>query len=69
MNGVAEGGWDNPAPCEGRVARDVVRHLMEWIPGFFDANVGLEPMDEMLRTSGHYGPRVRCRTTPTLGPG
>ena len=27
--------WDNPAPCEGWVARDVVRHLVEWIPGFF----------------------------------
>jgi uncharacterized protein (TIGR03086 family) len=27
--------WDNPAPCEGWVARDVVRHLVEWLPGFF----------------------------------
>jgi uncharacterized protein (TIGR03086 family) len=27
--------WDNPAPCEGWVARDVVRHLAEWVPGFF----------------------------------
>lgn len=137
--------WDNPAPCEGWVARDVVRHLVEWVPGFFsnfasldlgempsvdtdpvaawtalddalqsalddpevalrefemrgttytvehaidmfvsgdlvvhawdlaratgldetlDADevhtmrVGMEPMDEMLRQSGHYGPRV-----------
>jgi uncharacterized protein (TIGR03086 family) len=25
--------WDNPAPCEGWVARDVVRHLVEWVPG------------------------------------
>ncbi|MEP7045844.1 MAG: TIGR03086 family metal-binding protein [Ilumatobacteraceae bacterium] len=26
--------WDNPAPCEGWVARDVIRHLVEWIPPF-----------------------------------
>jgi uncharacterized protein (TIGR03086 family) len=25
--------WDRPAPCEGWVARDVVRHLVEWLPG------------------------------------
>src|SRR3954470_10823825 len=30
--------WDKPAPCEGWVARDVVRHLVEWMPSlFFDA--------------------------------
>ena len=27
--------WDRPAPCEGWVARDVVRHMVEWMPGFF----------------------------------
>jgi uncharacterized protein (TIGR03086 family) len=26
--------WENPAPCEGWVARDVVRHLVEWVPPF-----------------------------------
>ena len=26
--------WDNPAPPEGWVARDVVRHLVEWFPAF-----------------------------------
>jgi uncharacterized protein (TIGR03086 family) len=25
--------WDNPAPCEGWVARDVVGHMVEWMPG------------------------------------
>lgn len=142
---VPRDAWDNPAPCEGWVARDVVRHLVEWIPGFFEnfggialpvgpspdddpvgawrtlddairtrlddpaaaaeeldspmgrvsfeeavstfciadvlihtwdlaratgldesldpdevhrALVGMEPVDEMLRSSGHYGPRV-----------
>ena len=27
--------WDDPAPCEGWVARDVVRHLVAWLPAFF----------------------------------
>jgi uncharacterized protein (TIGR03086 family) len=31
---VPEGRWDDPAPCEGWVARDVVRHLVEWFPAF-----------------------------------
>jgi uncharacterized protein (TIGR03086 family) len=26
--------WDAPAPVEGWVARDVVRHLVTWLPGF-----------------------------------
>jgi uncharacterized protein (TIGR03086 family) len=32
---VPEDGWERPAPCEGWVARDVVRHLVEWVPAFF----------------------------------
>jgi uncharacterized protein (TIGR03086 family) len=32
---VPAGGWDAPAPCEGWVARDVVAHLVEWVPAFF----------------------------------
>jgi uncharacterized protein (TIGR03086 family) len=27
-------GWESPAPCDGWVARDVVRHLVEWFPAF-----------------------------------
>lgn len=26
--------WDAPAPVDGWVARDVVRHLVTWLPGF-----------------------------------
>lgn len=143
---VPDDAWDNPAPPEGWVARDVVGHLVEWVPGLLasgsdvivpagpsaeddpigawanlhdtitevladpdvherpfshpqagdhalddaiemfilgdvlvhtwdlarasgrdetlDADevaamlAGMEPMDEMLRSSGHYGPRV-----------
>ncbi len=32
---VPDGAWDHPAPCEGWVARDVVDHLVEWLPAFF----------------------------------
>jgi uncharacterized protein (TIGR03086 family) len=35
---VSDGAWENPAPCEGWVARDVVRHLVEWVPGFFESS-------------------------------
>jgi uncharacterized protein (TIGR03086 family) len=35
VRAVPAGRWDAPAPCEGWVARDVVRHLVEWVPGFF----------------------------------
>src|SRR2546421_6992046 len=37
VNAVPPDAWDNPAPCEGWVARDVVRHLTEWLPAFFFA--------------------------------
>ena len=51
VTSVPEGAWDNPAPCEGWVARDVVRHLVEWIPAFFAGYAGLAlaqgpPVDE-----------------------
>jgi uncharacterized protein (TIGR03086 family) len=32
--------WDAPAPCEGWVARDVVRHMVEWMPAFLEAAGG-----------------------------
>jgi uncharacterized protein (TIGR03086 family) len=33
VEGVSGDAWEQPAPCEGWVARDVVRHLVEWLPG------------------------------------
>lgn len=42
VRGVRPGVWDNPAPCEGWVARDVVRHLVEWFPDFLKAGAGVE---------------------------
>ena len=34
--------WARPAPVEGWVARDVVRHLVEWFPGFLSSGAGIE---------------------------
>ena len=39
---VADEAWDNAAPCEGWVARDVVRHMVEWMPGFFLGGAGVD---------------------------
>jgi uncharacterized protein (TIGR03086 family) len=50
VRAVPPGGWDRPAPCDGWVARDVVRHLVEWVPGFVAATWGLRiavpPVDD-----------------------
>lgn len=34
--------WDSPAPCAGWVARDVVRHLVDWFPPFLRDGAGVE---------------------------
>ncbi len=41
VEGTAPGSWDKPAPPEGWVARDVVRHLVEWFPAFLQGAVGI----------------------------
>ncbi|MEU4242413.1 TIGR03086 family metal-binding protein [Actinoplanes sp. NPDC026619] len=33
--------WDAPAPVPGWTARDVVRHLVEWFPGFLAGGAGI----------------------------
>ena len=33
--------WDSPAPVDGWVARDVVRHLVEWFPAFLESGTGI----------------------------
>ena len=42
VEAVPAGAWGNPAPPEGWDARDVVRHLVEWIPAFWSSNAGIE---------------------------
>ena len=39
VDGVTD--WDAPAPVDGWLARDVVGHLVEWLPGFL-AGGGVE---------------------------
>ena len=39
--GAAPESWDQPAPPEGWVARDVVRHLVEWLPAFLEGSAGI----------------------------
>jgi uncharacterized protein (TIGR03086 family) len=34
--------WDDPAPVAGWTARDVVRHLVEWLPSFLAAGASVE---------------------------
>ena len=50
VRAVPEDGWDRPAPCEGWLARDVVRHLVEWIPAFlaahWDLRLDVPPVDD-----------------------
>jgi uncharacterized protein (TIGR03086 family) len=41
VEAVPAGAWSSPAPCEGWVARDIVRHLIEWVPSFF-SRAGIE---------------------------
>lgn len=33
VEAVPADAWERPSPCDGWVARDVVRHLVEWLPG------------------------------------
>jgi uncharacterized protein (TIGR03086 family) len=45
--------WDDPAPCEGWVARDVVGHMVEWMPAFLadapiELRVGPDVADDPL---------------------
>ena len=52
VEAVPAGAWERAAPCEGWVARDVVRHLVEWLPGpgfllgTFDVETGPIPSVE-----------------------
>jgi len=41
VEGVAPDAWDNPAPVDGWLARDVVGHLVEWLPAFLDGAAGI----------------------------
>src|SRR5690242_17893753 len=35
--------WDAPSPVAGWTSRDVMRHLVDWLPPFLAAGAGVEP--------------------------
>lgn len=43
VDAVGDEAWSNPSPCEGWTARDVVGHLVDWIPapGFLLGTFGI----------------------------
>jgi uncharacterized protein (TIGR03086 family) len=41
VEGATPESWDRPAPVDGWVARDVVRHLVEWLPAFLQGSTGI----------------------------
>lgn len=43
VEGVAADGWDVPTPVQGWSARDVVGHLIEWLPAVLGFELGAIP--------------------------
>ena len=41
VEGTLPEAWDQPAPVDGWVAHDVVRHLVEWFPAFLQGAAGI----------------------------
>jgi len=42
VDGVPVGRWDDPAPCAGWTARDIVAHLCEWVPALLASGAGVD---------------------------
>ncbi len=38
---VAPMAWNNPTPCAGWLARDIVRHMVEWMPPILREGAGI----------------------------
>jgi uncharacterized protein (TIGR03086 family) len=41
VESVPASAWNDPTPCEGWLARDIVRHLVEWVPPFLHHGAGV----------------------------
>ncbi|MCZ4499767.1 MAG: hypothetical protein JWQ74_2320 [Marmoricola sp.] len=41
VGGASPEAWDSPAPVEGWTARDVVGHLVTWLPGLLESGAGV----------------------------
>jgi hypothetical protein len=72
VDAVPGDAWRRPAPCEGWVARDVVAHLVEWVPAFFAGAGGpdLAARTPVTSTSLPRGTRSTpsCRPRSTIQP-
>ena len=57
VDGVPASAWDNATPCEGWVARDIVRHLVEWMSAFplATAEIDVYPLNAMREGSSRFG--------------
>ena len=42
VRAVPADAWDNAAPCDGWVARDVVEHLVDWVPELLRVGAGID---------------------------
>ena len=42
VTAVPDAAWSNPSPCSGWDARDVIRHMVEWMPDLLVAGAGIE---------------------------
>ncbi|MBO0869995.1 MAG: maleylpyruvate isomerase family mycothiol-dependent enzyme [Micromonosporaceae bacterium] len=59
------GDWDAPAPVPGWTARDVVGHLVEWLPGFLGDDLGRE-LSEVDLTDPARAWRLRAAQVQAL---
>jgi hypothetical protein len=51
---VSDLDWDDPSPCDGWLARDIVRHMVAWMP----ALVALTGAAGSVLNNGHFAPSV-----------
>lgn len=83
LDAVPADRWDAPSPCEGWVARDVVAHLVDWVPAVIgrsglDLGGGPDPVDDPAGAWAHLAdalqgaldePEVAARTFDAGPPG
>ena len=59
--------WDAPSPVAGWAARDVVRHLTEWLPPFLSAGAGIQlPGGPSVDEDPVSAWRVHCEAVQAL---
>jgi uncharacterized protein (TIGR03086 family) len=51
---VTDSGWAQPSPCKGWTARDIVYHLVTWVPEFFASSTiaGANSSEIVARLAG-----------------